>query len=156
MYFRSDGVYIKKYDVLKEGYVTLNNGKYKSNSYGFIDKLYDIHRYGKTMDVSYSYIYFYKSRIRTSGEYFLYMGSVTGELIDILSKFKSTTYFGTDFNRLNYEIINEEYIIYNDSKGRNCSLSLYGDKNLISNEFVNFVTEEKETREYKFYPLNDF
>ena len=154
MEFRLDGVYIKKHDVLSEGYDTWSNGKFERNKYGILDKLYDIYRYGKTMDVSYSYIYFYRSKIRTKGEIFLYMGSISGELTSILSNFKSTSYFGTDFHRDDYEIINDECIKYKDSKGRNCSLSLFRNGNLIIKDFVDFVTEEEVSDEFNFYLLS--
>jgi hypothetical protein len=142
MEFRLDGVYIKKHDVLSEGYDTWSNGKFERN------------KYGKTMDVSYSYIYFYRSKIRTKGEIFLYMGSISGELTSILSNFKSTSYFGTDFHRDDYEIINDECIKYKDSKGRNCSLSLFRNGNLIIKDFVDFVTEKEVSDEFNFYLLS--
>jgi hypothetical protein len=154
MKFRLDGVYIKKHDILKEGYDTWNNGKFIRNKYGILDKLYDIYRYGKTMDVSYSYIYFYTSKIRTISEVYLYMGSISGELTSILSNFKSTSYFGTNFHRDDYELVNDEFIKYKDSLGRSCSLTLLRDGNLIIKDFIDFVTEEDITDEFKFYPLS--
>jgi hypothetical protein len=57
--FKTNGVYIKKNHANEEGYYTeKNDGSLKKHKYGFLDKLYDISRYGKTQEISYSYFYF--------------------------------------------------------------------------------------------------
>ena len=86
--FRKDGVYFKMHDAVKEGYYTMEKGKMKKHKYGIIDKLYDIYKYGKTNSISYSYIYFYHSKSKNETQ--LFLGSIVGEMTEILATWKNS------------------------------------------------------------------
>ncbi len=153
--FKTDGVYINYVDQTKEGYFTSGkNGKLKKHKYGLLDKLYDIHRYGKTMN-SYSYIYFYSSNIMTNNEIFFYMGSILGELTEILKDFRMSASFGSNHDRYDCSIIKNEIITYLDYKNRECYLTSVRDGNLIIRECFSFYDDVQVIDKFQFYKYTE-
>lgn len=154
--FRKDGVYLKLYDAVKEGYCTMGkDGKEKHHRYGLLDKLYDIHTYGKTRNISYGYIYFCNSEFRTNGETLLYIGSIQGELTEIIETWQIGSNFGYQNHHhwKNYSLLNENTIKYLDRKNRECYLTSLRDGNLVIQDYFDFNNGDAKINEYRFYLL---
>ena len=152
--FRKDGVYLKMYDAVKDGYYTMENGKMKKHKYGLLDKLYDIHRYGKTMNISYGYVYFHKSKLRDEAELELYIGSIGGELSEILRTWRNSSFRGKKSHHWQeFSFNNEHTAKYLDQKNRECFLTVLRDGNLLIQDYFDFNTGEPKTNEYNFYLL---
>lgn len=142
--FRRDGVYLKMYDAVKDGYYTKEDGKLKKHKYGLLDKLYDLHRYGKTMSVSYGYIYFCES---INNELELYMGTMGGELSEILKTWEMKIWYGGT----HFCFDNEHTVKYLDKKNRECYLTIFNEGRFMVQNYFDFNTEEPKSNEYSFY-----
>lgn len=152
--FREDGVYLKMYDAVKDGYYTMKDGKMKKHAYGFLDKLFEIHKYGKTMNVSYGYIYFHKSRRSLDNKLELYIGSIRGELSEILKTWRNSPFHGKAHHHWNeFSFNNEHTIKYFDQKNRECYLTISREGSLLIQDYFDFNTGEPKSNEYNFYLL---
>lgn len=152
--FNENGVYIKKSDANIEGYeIYGGNGKFVRKKYGLLNKLYDIHRYGKTREISYSYLYFLNLEPDTNFDVVLYWGSICGEFSEIFNSFKKSKRRFADRDIQKFVIIDESKIKYLDSKNRECFLTSFRSGSLIKRDFYDFVTNEKKSDEFNFYPF---
>ena len=151
--FRNDGVYLKMYDAFNDGYYTMENSKMKKHKYGLLNKLYDIYTYGKTMNISYGYVYFYKSRNKNVTQ--LYMGSIKGELSEILAKWQSSPHFGStnDPHWQDFIFTSDDMANYYDQKERKCYLTIFREGSLLIRDYFDFNSGEIKSNEYQFYPL---
>lgn len=141
--FRIDGVYLNVSDKRVEGYYTSGkDGKLVKHKYGILDKLYDVYRHGKTNEITYNYIYFQNNSV-------LHMGAISGELMNILSRFRHPHYWSFEKN-IDFSIINNNKIKYYDSKKRECFLTSMSDGKIVIKEFTNFYDNRHETAEYQF------
>lgn len=152
--FREDGVYLKMYDAVKDGYYTMEDGKMKKHKYGFLDKLFEIQKYGKTMNISYGYIYFHKSRLSTDSKLQLYIGSIRGELSEILKTWRNSPFHGKahhHWNEISFK--NEDTAMYLDNNKRECELTVFREGSLLIQDYFDFNTGESKSTEYDFYLL---
>lgn len=153
--FRKDGVYIKMRDANKEGYYTYDGaGKYKKNKYGFLDKLHDIYYYGKTKEISYSYIFFYSPN---NHETKLYIGSIGGELTEILKGFTWQEFreYGMKNYRKDFSYINDKKVKYEDIKGRECFITCERNGIVVIKQYydINNNTDEPIKDEFHFFQI---
>lgn len=152
--FRKDGVYLKMYDAIKDGYDTMEDGKMKKHTYGFLDKLFEIHKYGRTMNISYGYIYFHKSRRSVDSELELYIGSIAGELSEILKTWRNSAFHGKAHHHWKeFSFNNEHTIKYFDQKKRECYLTIFREGSLLMQDYFDFNSGEPKLNEYNFYLL---
>ena len=153
--FKEGGVYLKKSDMRVDGYVVYGgNGAFVRKKYGLLDKLYDVYRYGKTNEISYSYLYFCNREFDEIQDIVLFSGSICGEFSEIFNSFKKSNKHFSDRDKDNYSIINENKIKYLDSKKRECFLTSFRNGSLIKRDFYDFVTNEKKSDEFNFYSFD--
>lgn len=142
------------YDAVKDGYYTMENGKMKKHKYGLLDKLYHIHKYGKTMSISYGYVYFHESKRPVDSELELYIGSIGGELTEILKTWRNHYFQGKKHHHWQeFSFNNEHTIKYFDKKNRECYLTILREGNLLIQDYFDFNTGDPKTNEYNFYLL---
>jgi hypothetical protein len=144
--FKTDGIYIHKFDLNNDGIFKKNNdGTLKKMKYGFFDKLFDILKYGKTLSIGYSYIYFSDKQNGLT----IYIGSQIGELTDILSSLKYQT---NSYNKVSdYEKINQNQIIVkNDKIGTTNEIITFDNGNSLIFYFHNLYDNKKDQHDYSF------
>ena len=153
--FKENGVYLKKSDANIEGYeISSGNGNFVRKKYGLLDKFYDIYRYGKTNEISYSYLYFLHEGPYNNFEITLYRGSMRGEFSEIFNSFKKSKHWLRERDIQKFQIINESKIKYKDSRNRECYLTTFRGGSLIIHDLYDFVTNEKKTYEFNFYSFD--
>lgn len=145
--FRTDGLYIKTVDRNETGYLTQDKeGNYKKHTYGFLGKLSDVLKHGRTKEISYSYIYIQS----VQDVVIFYYGSVVDELTHLLLQFEvSRRYIPPTEGAL----VSEDLIEYKDSKGRVGQLKSMSNGVFIFSSYLSVFDGSEKIDKHQFYPF---
>ena len=151
--FKEFGIYLRMNDLKQNGYFTKGqDGNLSHHKYKLSDKLFDIYKYGKTVDINYSYIFLYKPP-SDAADLDLYMGTRADELPEILSSFQLFSPLAMERHKIDCKIVSSNEIKYIDGNNRECTIRAIKEGMSITLENYNFNDGTFKSTQYNYYPL---
>jgi len=147
-----NGVFIRVIDLKKEGYGIIDrHGNFKVRKYGLLDKIHDVFSYGRTLDIAYYYIYFFKDA--HTNQIMLEISGCGDELSKLLTELKKSHGYRNKYNLRDYKIINEYEVEYYDKNHNKNKLSFNRFDSSLVHHYFNTETKKMNTETYDFYSL---